>query len=234
MSAREALDEMVESSASSVRALLVREDESAGQYTRNQLWKTIEVLARAGDSEKSVPYGVFLDYVVRGDEKVMRALIGSQLISSCDTSLSRTVSVKAGSPLFGAVYKRLYEDASLRAIYGLSVLGEEIARENKVLQGFEEELEKLYTAQKAAKQANNIVNIDSTSSWSGNNSARAALEAKQIEREQLETDIFESRKIFLLTRIGKQQAKLDTLHVLKDQYGGQKRAKTRKVVPHAV
>ncbi|CAD7937729.1 unnamed protein product [Amoebophrya sp. A25] len=104
-----ALSEMVDASASTVRQLLVRGEKDTSKdelWSRNQLWRAIEILAlnSVGEtSEIGVPYDSFLDYVMRGDERVLRHMLAAQLISrvqdlSCSVpNQTQTGAVSSGS-----------------------------------------------------------------------------------------------------------------------------------------
>jgi hypothetical protein len=110
MSPAQAVEEMIEATAGTVRALLAREiaDSTTNKWTRSQLWRAIELLATheatttkdnksdsknnatpggSGDESKNVnnstgiAYDVFLWKVLRGDELVFRQMLVSQLIT---------------------------------------------------------------------------------------------------------------------------------------------------------
>ncbi|CAD7960531.1 unnamed protein product [Amoebophrya sp. A120] len=366
MTPSEALAEMIETTTTTVRSLLVRDEKealSANQlWSRNQLWKAIEILAlgeakaerATGSAVKGgqaaahkntsyVTYDAFLDYVLRGDERIMRHMLASQLITTkmvevlgeeeVDHSGSAAAAVGPlrvdheagsfyfrrfgqrkmqqivlpGSPLFGEVYNRLYlgeestissssssegtkKDPSTRTssistscrnIFGLSAVKEDIGKVEKDLQHYEAELQKVYTAEKDLRKlerdAHAVVHHHmllaeragggtSTSSFGSflnsfvtnlvffpvnvilypfNRSVtfanivddttferqKAVIEEK---REEMEFKVFESRKLYLLGRIHKEQEKLKILIARKDEYSAENKKRKREIVPFAV
>eukprot|EP00930_Biecheleria_cincta_P085924 TRINITY_DN75289_c0_g1_i1.p1 TRINITY_DN75289_c0_g1~~TRINITY_DN75289_c0_g1_i1.p1 ORF type:complete len:846 (+),score=119.86 TRINITY_DN75289_c0_g1_i1:41-2578(+) len=144
VSAQDAVRRLVESAEMTVRRLLLTGQPGAA-WTRPQLWRAIRIISQSTGDE-GVPYDVFLWSVFRGEEKALRSMAESSLISVGTRKAGAEqlrFRVVAGSPLFVEVFKRLTQNEGLAAVLDLEVAKEDVAREQKTLDSYEVELERI-------------------------------------------------------------------------------------------
>ncbi|KAL4952868.1 RNA12 protein-domain-containing protein [Aspergillus filifer] len=136
---RGAVTKIVEQSASEILKMFILTPETDSQsWTHQQAWHLIKAIAHAKDG--SVPYNLVLQSdLFKSSGQALRDLEQAELISivSVNGSPER---VKAGRPVYQAVFKRLTENKTLSNRLDLEVLAQLIGKENKSIGGYEEEL----------------------------------------------------------------------------------------------
>jgi len=137
------LDDMIQATATSVRLLLAGSLAQDRKFSKAQLWRAISLLAK----HREVPQDTFLFSVFRGDETAMKSMLSCGVITQCRGSYAadelQSMKVKAGSPLYQEVFRRMTRDEGLTAVYDLEVAKDDIAREQKKLMEYEDELVRL-------------------------------------------------------------------------------------------
>eukprot|EP00927_Polykrikos_kofoidii_P029338 TRINITY_DN25384_c0_g1_i1.p1 TRINITY_DN25384_c0_g1~~TRINITY_DN25384_c0_g1_i1.p1 ORF type:complete len:949 (+),score=124.42 TRINITY_DN25384_c0_g1_i1:131-2977(+) len=143
---QESVSQLLEANIMTVRTLLATGQPGA-EWTRTQLWRAVRLLAEAPD--ESVPFDVFLWSVFRGDEVALRSMTRSLLIEADLNGASRGTSsfavggsqtVRAGSPLYGEVFRRLAREQGIAAVLDLEVASEDIRREQSKVEALQAEL----------------------------------------------------------------------------------------------
>ena len=91
-----------------------------------------------------MPYDVVLWTCFRGDEAALRSMKESNLIAvNPRRGAELRYDVEAGSPLYQEVFRRLVRNEGLAAVLDLEVAKEDVAREQKTIEGYEHELVRL-------------------------------------------------------------------------------------------
>ena len=136
---RGAVTKIVEQSASEILKMFILTPETDSQsWTHQQAWHLIKTIAHSKDG--SVPYNLVLQSdLFKSGGQALRDLEQAELISivSVNGSPER---VKAGRPVYQAVFRRLTENKTLSNRLELEVLAQLIGKENKSIGGYEEEL----------------------------------------------------------------------------------------------
>ncbi|KAL4928265.1 RNA12 protein-domain-containing protein [Aspergillus undulatus] len=138
-SPRGAVTKIVEQGASEILKMFILSPETESQtWTHQQAWHLIKMLAHSKDG--SVPYNQVLQSdLFKSGGQALRDLEQAELISivSMNGSPER---VKAGRPVYQAVFKRLTENKTLSSRLDLEVISQLISKENKSIGAYEEEL----------------------------------------------------------------------------------------------
>ncbi len=136
---RGAVTRIVEQSASEILKMFILTPESESQqWSHEQAWHLIKTLAHSEDG--SVSYNHVLESdLFKSNSQALRELEQAELISiiSVNGSPKR---VRAGRPVYQAVFKRLTEDKTLSSRLNLEILSQLISNENKSIGKYEEEL----------------------------------------------------------------------------------------------
>ncbi|EAA62318.1 hypothetical protein AN5137.2 [Aspergillus nidulans FGSC A4] len=136
---RGAVTRIVEQSASEILKMFILNPESESQkWTHQQAWHLIKTLARSKDG--SVPYNhVIQSDLFKSNSQALRELEQAELISIVTVNGSPE-RVRAGRPVYQAVFKRLTENKALSSRLDMEVLSQLISKENKSIGKYEEEL----------------------------------------------------------------------------------------------
>lgn len=136
---RGAVTRIVEQSASEILKMFILTPESdSQQWSHEQAWHLIKTLAHSKDG--SVSYNHVLESdLFKSNSQALRELEQAEFISivSVNGSPKR---VRAGRPVYQAVFKRLTEDKTLSSRLNLEILSQLISNENKSIGKYEEEL----------------------------------------------------------------------------------------------
>ncbi|KAL4786715.1 RNA12 protein-domain-containing protein [Aspergillus varians] len=136
---RGAVTRIVEQSASEILKMFVLTSEAESQqWSHQQAWYLIKTLAHSKDG--SVPYNhVLQSDLFKSNSQALRELEQAELISIVTVNGSPE-RVKAGRPVYQAVFKRLTENKTLSSRLDLEILAQLISKENKSIGTYEEEL----------------------------------------------------------------------------------------------
>ncbi|RDW69146.1 putative RNA12 protein [Aspergillus mulundensis] len=136
---RGAVTRIVEQSASEILKMFILSPETESQkWSHQQAWHLIKTLAHSKDG--SVPYNhVLQSDLFKSNSQSLRELEQAELISIVTVNGSPE-RVKAGRPVYQAVFKRLTENKTLSSRLDLEVLSQLIGKENKSIGTYEEEL----------------------------------------------------------------------------------------------
>ncbi|KAL4912449.1 RNA12 protein-domain-containing protein [Aspergillus aurantiobrunneus] len=136
---RGAVTRIVEQSASEILKMFILSPESdSQQWSHEQAWHLIKMLAHSKDG--SVPYNhVLQSDLFKSKTQALRELEQAELISIITVNGSPE-RVKAGRPVYQAVFKRLTENKTLSSRLDLEILSQLISKENKSIGTYEEEL----------------------------------------------------------------------------------------------
>lgn len=115
-------------------------DASHRQWSREQAWFLIEELADSA----SLRYNEVLlsDLFQEDGEDSIQALAQAELIS-VTTANGRPWAIKPGKPVYQAAFQKLVQDEALRSRLNFSILAQLIAKENKNISKYEDELQLL-------------------------------------------------------------------------------------------
>ncbi|KAE8146134.1 cytochrome P450 [Aspergillus avenaceus] len=144
---RGAVNRIIEQSTSEILKMFILTTESSVQWTHEQVWHLIKMLATA--KEGGLPFNQVLlsDLFKENGEATLRALEQAELISIGSIN-GCPETVKPGKPVYRAVFKRLTENKTLSSRLDLEILGQLISKENKSIGKYEEELQLLGTLPK--------------------------------------------------------------------------------------
>lgn len=119
----------------------------APQWSREQAWHLIKLLAHAEDGCLLYNKILLSDLFKENGEATLRALEQVELISvGSDKGFPRWV--KPGKPVYRAAFQRLIENKTLESRLDLLILTQLIGNENKNIHKYEEELQQLGTLPK--------------------------------------------------------------------------------------
>lgn len=188
---QEAIRKLVEASAITVRTLLATaETQQDAQWTRQQLWRAVRLLATA-ESNGFVPFDAFLWLVFRGNETALQSMLRSNLIrvaplDNPPEGMLRRRAVYPGSPLYAEVYRRLIRHQNICAVLDLEVAKEDLDREQAKLDQYEAQLCRLQEVDDVRREKGRDL-VDPN-------------------------DVLQARKRQLLELIGEQHTKLEGYH----------------------
>ncbi|KAL4900022.1 hypothetical protein BDW74DRAFT_171106 [Aspergillus multicolor] len=136
---RGAVTRIVEQSASEILKMFILNPENDSQkWSHQQAWHLIKTLAHSKDG--SVPYNhVLQSDLFKSNSQALRELEQAELITIVTVNGSPE-RVKAGRPVYQAVFKRLTENKNLSSRLDIEVLAQLISKENKSIGTYEEEL----------------------------------------------------------------------------------------------
>ncbi|KAL4986644.1 RNA12 protein-domain-containing protein [Aspergillus falconensis] len=136
---RGAITRIVEQSACEILKMFILSPETDSQkWTHQQAWHLIRTLAHSKNG--SVPYNhVIQSDLFKSNSQALRELEQAELISIVAVNGSPE-RVKAGRPVYQAVFKRLTENKTLSSRLDLEILSQLISKENKSIGSYEEEL----------------------------------------------------------------------------------------------
>ncbi|KAL4973200.1 RNA12 protein-domain-containing protein [Aspergillus desertorum] len=136
---RGAVTRIVEQSASEILKMFILSPETDSQkWTHQQAWHLIKTLAHSKNGNVAYNHVIQSD-LFKSNSQALRELEQAELISIVTVNGSPE-RVKAGRPVYQAVFKRLTENKTLSSRLDLEVLSQLISKENKSIRTYEEEL----------------------------------------------------------------------------------------------
>jgi hypothetical protein len=138
-----AVDRIIDQSASEIlKIFILGTDTVTPQWTREQAWHLIKLLAHAKDGSLLYNKVLLSDLFKNDGEATLRALEQAELISVGSVKgFPRWI--KPGKPVYQAAFQRLIENKTLEGRLDLMILGQLIGQENKSISKYEEELQVL-------------------------------------------------------------------------------------------
>ncbi|KAF7595160.1 mitochondrial escape protein 2 [Aspergillus hancockii] len=136
---RGAVNRIIAQSASEILKMFILSADTGPQWSHEQVWHLIKMLAQAKDG--SLPYNKVLlfDLFKENGEAALQALEQAELISIVSIN-GCPETVKPGKPVYRAVFKKLTENKNLSSRMDLEILSQLISKENQGIKKYEEEL----------------------------------------------------------------------------------------------
>ncbi|KAE8350759.1 mitochondrial escape protein 2 [Aspergillus coremiiformis] len=148
---RGAVDRIIEQSASEILKMFILSTSTGAQWSHEQVWHLIKMLANAKDD--SLPYNLVLlsDLFKENGEAALQALEQAELISIGSIN-GCPETVKPGKPVYRAVFRKFTENQTLSSRLDLDILSQLISRENRSIGKYEEELRLLGSLPKQPRE----------------------------------------------------------------------------------
>lgn len=139
----EAVQEIIEQSASEILKMFILDVDVARKWTPQQAWMLISELADAD----TLRYNEILlsDIYKDGGEHTLQALENAELIAIASSN-GRPHAVKPGKPVYQAAFRYLTQDKVLKSRMDLAIYTQLIGIENKNIEKYENELKLLQEA----------------------------------------------------------------------------------------
>ena len=136
---RSTVEDMLSVAINSVRSVLFNEDKN-NKFTKVQLWLTMNKLVNSPRNQ--LLYDDLLFNIFKGDDTALRQLVRHDLLR-IEQQVHSNDTIKAGSGIQLEAYKRMIQQDKLRAGFDLAVAKSMLSDEQKKIDSYEDELNKL-------------------------------------------------------------------------------------------